>query len=314
MDEHEKLKREKLRESWIESLVVSATRPPSNADRVARAMSQIEADQVAPHSIDRARRRTRFFQSGAIAVAAAVLLGLFLLVPSGGTPSAMAAIQRSLDVAAEQTTRKYLLQIQFQSRDGQKDTIDNDLYVQGRNRFAIRHPGLVPGTNLWLGRDGAESWIVLPIGPIFKGDKTMVRRWIRSQNGLDRSGVGLDTPYLHVTTILRCMSRGYHLETLEDEGITIPGGGPFTCQHIRAERKSPEEPNLPETIDLWASRESGMAVRLIARWELEDGEIGRKAVILTFLNEESSLSRDWFTAEGHYDGPRPIIRMNPPRN
>lgn len=314
MDEHEKFEREELRESWIESLVVSATRPPANADRVARAMSQIEADQVSPHSGDRGRRRTRWFQSGAIAVAAAVLVALFFLVPSGGTPSALAAIERSLDVAAQEKARKYLLQVEYRLKNGGTRTIANDLYVQGSNRFAIRHPGLVPGTSLWLGRNGSESWVVPPIGPVFTGNKTMVRRWLRSRNGLDKSFVRLETPYLHVTTILRRMSRGYRLGMLEDEEIAIPVGGPVACRHIRAERKSPEEPNLPNTIELWASRESGMAVRLVATWELEDGEIGRKSVVLTFQNEERSLSKDWFTAQGHYDGHRSIIRMNSPRN
>lgn len=307
MNEHEKPKQEELRESWIESLLVSATTPPAHADRIARAMSQIETNPVVPYSAALARRRRRFWQRGAVAVAAAVLLALLLLFPSGGRQSAMAAIQRSLEVAAQQTTRKYLLQIEYWAALGETRTIDNDLYVQGSKRFVLRHPGLLPGTSIWLGRDGSESWVVPPFGPVLKGNKTMLNRWLRSREELG-------TPYLHVTTVLKRMAHGYRLETLDDEEIAVPVGGLVACQHIRAQRKTPDEPDRPDTIELWASRESGMAMRLVARWELGVGESGRKSVVLTFQNEEPSLSNDWFTAEGHYEGRRPIMRMKPPGN
>ena len=40
MNKHEKEKQDELRESWIESLLVSATNPQDNSDRIDRAMSQ----------------------------------------------------------------------------------------------------------------------------------------------------------------------------------------------------------------------------------------------------------------------------------
>ncbi len=307
MNDHEKPKQDELREAWIESLLVSAMKPPDHADRIARAMSRLEPGQVAPNPAALGRTRVRFVEWGSVGVAASVLLALFWLLHDGGSQSAMAAIQRSLDVAAEQTTRKYLLQVEYRSADGQTLKTDNDLYVQGNKRLVLRHPSLLLGTSFWLGRNGSESWVVPPLGPVLKGDNGNLILWLRSREELD-------TPYLHVSTFLTRMSRGYQLETLDDEEVAVPITGPVACQHIRARRISAAQPDLPDTIELWASRESGIAIRLIARWELGDDQIGRKSVLLTYRNEEPSLSEDWFTPERHYQGRRPVMRMDPSDN
>jgi hypothetical protein len=308
MNEREKAERDELRDAWIESLLVTATRPQNHAERIARAMSQIESGPVGVHLADAGRKRRRFVSWMAIGATAAVFLASLLLVQDGGTQSAMAAIQRSLDVAAQRITRKYLLEVEYRPANGRPSKITNDLYVQGNDRFALRHPGLLPGTSFWVGRNGAESWVLPAIGPVLKGDNTVLSRWLRSHDELD-------TPYLHVTTVLaRMMSRGFRLETLRDEEFAVPNGPPVECQHIRAHRKMSDQPGLPETIELWASRESGMAVRLVARWTLAEGESGRESVVLTFQNEEPSLSGAWFSAEGHYAGRRPMMRFDAPDN
>jgi hypothetical protein len=309
MNEHEKPQRdEELRERWIESLLVSATSQQDHTDRIARAMRQLESQQGASQTARPVRSRTRLLQWGTIGLAATILLALFVLVQTDGSQAAMAAIQRSLNVAAQPTTRKYLLQIESQSVIGGTRKTDIDLYVNGNDRFALRHPGplpQVPQASFWVGQDRAESWVVPPIGPVLKGDRTLVGRWIRSREELD------ETALLHVTTVLtRMMSRGYRLEKLADEEITIPLGSSVECQHIRAEREAMDQEDVPDTIELWASRESGMAMRIIARWEREDGEVGKKSVVLTFQNDEPSLAADWYTAETHYQGHRPIIRMD----
>jgi hypothetical protein len=309
MNEYEKPQRdEELRERWIESLLVSATSQQDHTDRIARAMRQLESQQGASQTARPVRSRTRLLQWGTIGLAATILLALFVLVQTDGSQAAMAAIQRSLNVAAQPTTRKYLLQIESQSVIGGTRKTDIDLYVNGNDRFALRHPGplpQVPQASFWVGQDRAESWVVPPIGPVLKGDRTLVGRWIRSREELD------ETALLHVTTVLtRMMSRGYRLEKLADEEITIPLGSSVECQHIRAKREAMDQEDVPDTIELWASRESGMAMRIIARWEREDGEVGKKSVVLTFQNDEPSLAADWYTAETHYQGHRPIIRMD----
>ncbi len=305
MNENEKAKQDEFREVWIESLLVSAANPQEHTDRVARAMEQIGKDSDAPHSVDAVREQARSLRWWTLAIAASFLLVLLFLVDSGGTSGkAVAAVERSLNAAAELMTRKYLLQVEYRPAFGGARTIDHQLYVQGKDRFALQHPGLLPGTSFWLGHAGVDSWVVPAIGPVLKGDDTFLSRWIRSREELN-------TPFLHITTLLtRMMSRGYQLETLSDEEIVMPDGLAVECQHIRAQRMSANEPDGPDIIDLWASLESGMAMRLIARWELAEDEIGRESVVLTFQHDEPLLGEEWFTAEAHYEGQRTILRAD----
>lgn len=317
----DKKKHEDLRESWIESLLWSATQTEDHADRISRAMSRIvaegsepqEQEQTAVHAKRRVQSRSRFrYRWPSIGIAAAVLLSLFFLFPNGGSRTAMAAIQRSLDVAAERLTRKYLVRIQYRPTIGRSVEVNADLYVQGADRFALRHPGVVPRTNLWLGRDGKQSWILPVFGPVIKGDSSIFERRLVSYNDLD-------APNMHIRNILTRMSRGYHLQALRDEEITTPDG-PVTCQHIRAELKPGKRmtpgarptalSSPPEEIELWASRESGMAMRLVAHWNLDSDAIGRESIELTYQSEEPTLTDEWFTAEGHMNGTRRVIDVS----
>ncbi len=291
MNDNEKAKWDELRESWIESLLVSAAGQSAHTDRIARAMSQIEPGPAQPSLSRQVRRRQWILRGGLIAIAASLLSLLFFL-RGGGDSTAMAAIQRSLDVASDQTTRKYLAEVDYRSPIGTSLRIAYELYVQGSERFVLRQPGLLPGNGFWLGRDGSEAWVVPPVGPVMKGDLTLHRLWLRPREDLG-------TPYLHVTTMLKRMSSGYRLRTLDDETVLIPDGKSVTCQHIRAQLKTFDEKDLPDTIELWASRESGMSIQVVARWELTNSEVGRKSIVLTFQSEEPQLSRDWFTPEAH---------------
>lgn len=239
-------------------------------------------------------RRIAVWVSG---IAAALLLAAFLVTHSDWpSQSAMAAVQRSYNVAALPTTRRYLLQVEHRLQSDRTRTTDVDLYVRGSDRFVLRHPGPLAGTSIWLGRDGAESWIVPPLGPVLKGDHTLHDRWVQD---------GFDAPRLHISELLtRMMSRGYRLETLSDARVSTPDGLAVQCQHIRARCTTPDEPDVPATIELWASQDSGMAIRLIAWWPLREGETGKESVVLSFQGEESSLSDAWFTAEAHLSGDR----------
>ncbi|MEO1617513.1 MAG: hypothetical protein AAFV88_16795 [Planctomycetota bacterium] len=300
----EESKREQLRDSWIESLLASAVTPQDHGDHVARAMKRIDEPE-ATHKATVTRKPKRSLRWGAIAIAASVLLALFLLIDGGGTSStAMAAVQRSLNVAAEQMTRKYLLQVQYRTSTEQEAQSDIDLYVRGHDRFALRHPGLLPGNSFWLGKNQIDEWVVPPIGPVRIGNDMVLSRWLASQQQLD-------TPYLHLTTLLTRMSDGYRLEEKSDEEITLPDGTKETCQHVLAKLQRADEGNSPpDTIELWASRETGMAIRIVVRWKLAAGQIGRESIVLTFQSDEPSLSDQWFTPEAHYQGQRGIMRVD----
>ncbi|TWT97129.1 hypothetical protein [Neorhodopirellula pilleata] len=303
MNENEELKRGQLRDCWIESLLASAVTPQDHADHVARAMKRINEPE-ATHVADVTRTSRRSVRWGAIAIAASVLIALsFVLDVDGTSAKAMAAVQRSLHVAAEQMTRKYLLQVQYRSPTGSEPQIDNELYVQGHDRFVLRHPGLLSSSSFWLGKNETDEWVVPPIGPVRIGSDMVLSRWLASHEQLD-------TPYLHVTTLLTRMSQGYRLDDLSDKEVTLPDGTVVACQHIRAELDVTDEPNAPDTIELWVSRETGMAIRIVVRWNLADGEAGRKSIALTFQTDEPALSDEWFTPEAHYQGRRVIMRID----
>jgi hypothetical protein len=303
MNGEEESKREQLRDSWIESLLASAVTPRDHADQVARVMKQINQPE-ATHAATAMRKPRRSLRWGAIAIAASVFLALFFVIEGGGGSStAMAAIQRSLNVAAERMTRKYLLQVRYRTPAGQEAQSDSELYVQGHDRFALRHPGFLPRSSFWLGKNETEEWVVPPIGPVRIGNDMVLSRWLTSHEQLD-------TPYLHVTTLLTRMSRGYRLETKSDEEVTLPDGTKVACEHIRAELEMADEANAPDTIELWASRETDMAIRIVVRWNLAKGQAGKESIVLTFQSEEPSLSHEWFAPEAHYQGRRVIMRVD----
>jgi hypothetical protein len=303
MNEDEESKQHPFRDFWIESLLTSAVTPQDYAAHVARAMKRINEPE-ATHVAEVARTPRKSLRWGAIAIAASVLLALSFVLDSDGTSAkAMAAVQRSLYVAADQMTRKYLLQVQYRIPNGYEPQIDYELYVQGHNRFVLRHPGLLPGNSFWLGKNETDEWVVPPIGPVRIGSDMVLSRWLASHQQLD-------TPYLHVTTLLTRMSQGYRLEKLSDEEVALPEGTKVACQHIRAELEVTDELNPPDTIELWVSRESGMAIRIVVRWSLADGQAGRESIALTFQSDEPTLSDEWFAPEAHYQGSRVIMRID----
>ena len=97
---------------------------------------------------------------------------------------------------------------------------------------------------------------------------------------------------------------------MSDEEIALPNGTTELCQRIRAVLETTEEPNLPDSIELWSSRDTGMAIRIVALWNLADDQNGRESVEVTFQGEEPSLADDWFTAESHYEGKRTVMPVD----
>ena len=76
MSNHDDTKHDKIRESWIESLLISASKPQDNSERLARAMRQIDAvDQNtrgAPQLSAGSGSRTRLLRWPTFGVAATI--------------------------------------------------------------------------------------------------------------------------------------------------------------------------------------------------------------------------------------------------
>lgn len=295
------------REALIDSLLAAAYVEERMAvtKRVDQVMQQIELEKNAPrrptYEPTRAPQRTRNrWASMAIAASlfGAMLIGLQYLVPS---QQALAAIERSLVAAEAQVARKYLITVTFKVGRESRE-IESDLYVEGNDRFALRHPALLPGADLWLGKNGDQAWVVPAIGPVRTGNDLALSRWLHSQEQFS-------TPYLHVTTVLYRMSRGYRLRELGESTIRSVAGNDVVCRHVVGELKNEANQNLPATIELWSDAVSGVAIRIEARWSLSASESGREKVVIEFA-DQPDLPNNWFDAEGHYSGLRGKIKFD----
>lgn len=250
----------------------------------------------------RPRRDRLWSRPVSLALAASLLVlvwfGFQTLQPSR---TAMAALQQSLAVAREAVPRHYLLTVTFRADDGELAEAVNDLYVAGNDRVALRHPGILPGTSLWIGKSGDEGWVVPAVGPVLKGDGQALLRWVTSRREVP-------APYLHITALLDRMSRGYRLTEGPELSVLDKSGKPAWCRQITGRLRGRNQAALPQTIVLWADASSGMVVRLEASWPPGSHPAGRERVTLEFVGQPV-LPEDWFSASGHYSGNRRISRL-----
>ena len=300
-----------VREAFIDSLLIAAYGDGQAAvsSKVDQVMQQIEREKIAsrrPTQEAAPAKRRSWSRWVSVAIAASLLGMIFFgLQYFGSTQQALAAIEQSLAAAAEQVARQYLITVTFKD-GGKSNEVENDLYVQGSDRFALRHPALVAGADLWLGKNGNTNWVVPAIGPVLTGNDLALSRWLSSQEQLS-------TPYLHVTTVLDRMSRGYRLRQLGESTIRSIDGDDVVCRHVVGERKSDANQNLPAIIELWSDAESGVALRIEARWSLAEFESGREKVVIEFVGQPE-LPENWFEAEGHYAGSRNKITFDKKEN
>jgi hypothetical protein len=237
-----------------------------------------------------------------LAVAASLVLavGLWWQV-SSPSRRANAMVQETLQRASETGARQYSVTAFVQRPVLGKKEIAADLYVDGADRFLLRHPSIPLLGEVWIGGNERESWIAPTRGPILVGDETMLQQWMADKRDLS-------TPYLHVTTILHRMSKYYDLEMLPDDGVAAPSQPDTTvrCRRVRGVLRDTTR-RLPRTIDLWADRDTGIARRLILDWELQPGQFGRSKVALELVGCKE-LPPDWFEHSTHHDEARPILR------
>jgi hypothetical protein len=275
------------------------------ANRVDRVMQRIGLEKSTPlrppYEPNHATHST-WSRWVSLVIAASLLGAAFIgLQYVGPTQRALAAIEQSLEAAEEKVARKYLITVTRKEGMVSRE-IENDLYVEGNDRFALRHPTLLPGADLWLGKNGDTNWVVPVIGPVLTGNDLALSRWLSVQEQFS-------TPYLHVTTVLDRMSRGYRLWQLGESTVHCVTGKDVLCRHVLGELKREADQNLPATIELWSDAESGVAIRIEARWSLSASDSGRERVVIEFA-DQPDLPDNWFEAEGHYSGLRSKITFD----
>jgi hypothetical protein len=297
----------------LDSLLRHALRPePEERDaRVQKVLQRLdeqstystEDDRKTDVPIHTSQRPVRRWFSLAVVVSLVLAVGLWFQLRN---PSrrAYATVQETLRRAAEPGARHYNVKAVVQRPLLGKKEITADLYVDGADRFALRHPPIPLLGEVWIGRNERESWIVPTHGPILVGDATMLQRWIAE----NADETDFATPYLHVTTILKRTSEHYDLQKLADEAVVVPGqpGTPVSCHRVRGVLRDATS-ERPRTIDLWVDSDTGIARRLVLNWELQPGQFGRSVVTIELAGSET-LPPNWFEHSAHHAEGRPILR------
>lgn len=296
----------------LDSLLRQALRPDPEARdaRIQEALQHLDEQIPIPseddsQSIVRIRRvpsRGRRWLSLAVAASVVLAVGLWWQA-SNPSRRAYATVQESLQRAAETGAREYRVTVVVQRPVAGRDEIVDSLYVDGAERFALRHQPILPLGEVWIGGNEREKWIAPRRGPILVGDLKMLRNWMAQKEDLP-------APYLHITTILQRMSKDYELEMLPDEDVVAPEQLNTTvqCRRVRGLLRDTSR-GRPRVIDLWADRDSGIARRLVLDWHLQPEQLGRSNVTVELVGRRD-LPPDWFEHSAHHDEGRPVLRAD----
>lgn len=258
-------------------------------DRVAR---ERRIEGALSRTVLRSRRRrwpTWGPRAGRLLAVAAVVLAAVLIstLGKGGAGSAVAAVQRSLDVMQLPVDRQYELQVEPAGSRGAP--VPGNLYVRGGSLLAVRLEGMMG--ELWLGEGKDSSWVVPPPKsfPVFVSAKGRHFRRVLP--------VEIETPLplLQISSILLRLKDDYDVEFGEAEGE-------LTTLHARRTRAAGNR-DQPVEIRL-AVRADGVVQRLVMRWE--DPEPGRPSKATLRHLGDRPLPDDFYEHASHHSG-RPVI-------
>lgn len=234
---------------------------------------------MSPQPPDRLRRLAGWLP---MAIAASVLISasVFLLQPAGN--QAYAAVVRAYHAALEDITREYRVTI---VRNGpMPTTVPATLWVRGGSRFALKHPGPLPG-NFWFGDDGQQRWLVPVMGPIVTtNERTDLLNWLRHHDD--------SLPFLQLSTMLGKLSRDYDVQMVGEQ--------------VRGKLRNPST-FLPQEVTA-AITPSGVIRRLVLDWPPSLVQPGPRTITFELVGE-NTVTDDWFSHKAHHDPRRPVIRV-----
>ena len=288
-----------FKDNFVDSLLHSLYETEKDQARalVDQGMQRLDDSAVTISASSRSRRhitRPNWLLVG-LATAAVVLIAVALPM-ANGSRTATAAVMLSLDQALRDVGRHYRVSALWQNVPEENSRRSADLFVKGGDQFAIKVEGPARmGAFIWLGSNAETSWVIPPIGPVLEGDQRGLTRWYR-----EKSDIG--TPYLHIASALEKMRDLYRLESLPNDEVSLTDRV-VACNHVAAVLKGEASSRRPDRIELWADAETGVAIKLVATWQLEEDEVGRKEATI-MLVDENELSDSFFTVEGQGAGQR----------
>jgi hypothetical protein len=285
--------------------------------RIEQVMSKIDVLRPTLATKPRFQRSPSWKRLWMSSIVATLLMAcVFVFQAFSGSQQLMAAIQKGISAAAEDIARHYRVTAVYRNvtspkwmasklerdENGDRAFVVSDLYVRGNEQFALRHPALLPNKDLWLGQSAGQTWVVPSIGTVRFGNKTLLAKWLSAREKIS-------TPYLHVTTVLFRMQKGYTLSESKQAKIGLQDGSEIVCRQIAGVRKAKLDDKFPERIEFWSDVETGLVLRMNIDWNLEPGEAGRERIEIEFMGQPE-LADDWFLAEGHYTGFRRQVELS----
>lgn len=294
----------------LDSLLRQALQPDPEARdaRIQRVLQHLDDQTMVPSEDDSrsvvqirsARSRGRRWLSLAVAASLVLAAGLWWQV-SSPSRRAYATVQESLQQATEAGAREYRVTVVVQRPVAGREEIVDNLYVDGADRFVLRHQPILPLGEVWIGGNEREKWIAPKRGPILVGDAKMLRSWMAEKEDLP-------APYLHITTILQRMSHDYDLEMLPDEDVAAQEQPDTTirCHRVHGVLRDATL-GRPRVINLWADRKGGIAQRLVLDWQLQPEQFGRAKITVELVGHRD-LPLDWFEHSAHHGEGRPVLR------
>jgi hypothetical protein len=292
-----------FKDDFVDSLLHSLYETDKDKARslVDNGMQRLEDGEVASSGPARSRRYSAR-PSWLIGLATAAVVLIAVAIPmTNGSRTATAAVMLSLEQALRDVGRHYRVNAVWQNAPEENSRRSADLYVKGGDQFAIKveGPGTM-GTTIWLGSNAETSWVIPPIGPVLEGNQRSLTQWYR-----EKADIG--TPYLHVASALENMRDLYRLESLPNDEVSL-GDRVIACNHVAADLKGESSLRRPDRIELWADVETGVAIKLVATWQLDEDEVGRKEATVVLV-DDVELSDSFFTVEGQGAGQRRRINF-----
>ncbi|MEM8736446.1 MAG: hypothetical protein AAGG44_19610 [Planctomycetota bacterium] len=241
----------------MESLLTQALQGESPLDEQLEKLStrirneSVNADRKSVQRKTSPTRRHWFSISAAASIL--ILLSLVAMLPTRST--ALATVERSLQAEVLPIDRQYEVALVARAFDGGDYRFTVDLYIRQDRTAVHTRPDHVFG-ELWIFKDGDESWIV----PVNGASPFLVEG---SDLVPNRPPVG--SAPLVISTALESLRQGHDLQQLPD--ATLPGllqgeESNLVCDHILGTRRPAAPRSVPERVEFWADQDRGIVRKL----------------------------------------------------
>lgn len=233
--------------------------------------------------------------------AAVVWIGWFARTESN---QALAAIQQARHTLAKPTDRTYTITVEGQSPLGLTHERQATLCARGADHFVFKIAGPF-GTDILAGSDGNESWLIPPVGPVLVGtDSLLIDRWLSQER--------VPIPLLSLDETLQRLESRYNLSVVNDEAGSAADHEQRSTKtdsiHVVGRRR-PKEAMIPDTVELWSNRTSGVLQRLKLRWSDAVSRPGPRTITVVLRSEEQ-LGTDFFSHVRHHRLDKPVRVIN----